>query len=72
MENPHEEQQNALISRIVLNVSKLNDALEQLNERLEEINEHNKDITIISRMWSNYNRSVLVHLDSTQSLAEPI
>ncbi|OZJ03001.1 Diphthamide biosynthesis protein 1 [Bifiguratus adelaidae] len=34
MENPHEEKQGALLSRIVANVEKLNDAVEELNDRL--------------------------------------
>lgn len=35
MNNPHEEQQNALMSRIILNVDKLNEAMRELNRSLE-------------------------------------
>ncbi|RUS31457.1 DASH complex subunit Dad4 [Jimgerdemannia flammicorona] len=72
MENPHEEQQNALLNRIIVNVQKLNDVVTEMTDRLQEINEHNRDIALIAQMWGNYNRSVLVQLESTQTLADPI
>ncbi|CAJ0845831.1 12803_t:CDS:10 [Entrophospora sp. SA101] len=37
MENPHEEQQRTLLHRIVLNIIKLNDALEDVNDRTQTI-----------------------------------
>ncbi|CAG8544270.1 13555_t:CDS:2 [Funneliformis caledonium] len=69
MENPHEEQQRMLLSRIVKNVEKLNDVLEDMNNRIQEINEYNRDIVILSQFWSNYNRSVTFNLESMQKLA---
>ncbi|KAL1930006.1 hypothetical protein VTP01DRAFT_1160 [Rhizomucor pusillus] len=71
MENPHEQQQNALLGRIVSNVSKLNEAVIELNDRLEELNKNNNDIVQIARMWSSYNASSQIHLESTKSLSDP-
>ncbi|GAB5588878.1 DASH complex subunit dad4 [Umbelopsis nana] len=72
MENPHEQQQNALLSRIVANVVKLNQVVTDLNERLEDINKHNNDIALIAQMWSTYGASVQIHLESTDNFSEPI
>ncbi|CAG8838413.1 14489_t:CDS:2, partial [Gigaspora margarita] len=35
VENPHEEQQKTLLNRIVSNVKKLNDVLEDMNSRIQ-------------------------------------
>ncbi|CAI2177947.1 5401_t:CDS:2 [Funneliformis geosporum] len=70
MENPHEEQQRMLLVRIVKNVEKLNDVLEDMNSRIQEINEYNRDIVILSQFWSNYNRNVTFNLESMQKLAD--
>ncbi|RIA94960.1 DASH complex subunit Dad4 [Glomus cerebriforme] len=71
MENPHEEQQRMLLGRIVNNVKKLNDVLEDMNSRIQEINEYNRDVVILSQFWSNYNRNVTFNLENMQKLADP-
>ena len=35
MENPHQEQQNAIMSRVISNVEKLNEAVMELNRSLQ-------------------------------------
>ncbi|ORX56333.1 hypothetical protein DM01DRAFT_1373181 [Hesseltinella vesiculosa] len=57
MENPYEHQQAQLLSRIVSNV---------------EINDDNADIAKLSEMWAAYDSSVQIHLESTNSLSEPL
>ncbi|CAB4412709.1 DASH complex, subunit Dad4 [Rhizophagus irregularis] len=69
--NPHEEQQRMLLGRIVNNVKKLNDALEDMNNRIQEINEYNQDVVVLSKFWSNYNRNVTYNLENIQKLADP-
>ncbi|KAI2019265.1 DASH complex subunit dad4 [Ophidiomyces ophidiicola] len=41
MESPHEQQQNLLLSRIVTNVEKLNEAVMMLNKSLQVWNAYN-------------------------------
>ncbi|KAI8374413.1 DASH complex subunit dad4 [Radiomyces spectabilis] len=72
MENPHEQQQNALLGRIVLNVTKLNNSVNELNERLEELSKSNNDITTIAQMWAAYSASVQIHLETTKSFSEAL
>ncbi|RHZ64112.1 hypothetical protein Glove_326g187 [Diversispora epigaea] len=72
MENPHEEQQKMLLGRIVSNVKKLNEVLEDMNSRIQEINEYNRDIVILSQFWSNYSRNATFNLESMQKLMEPM
>ncbi|SAM05879.1 hypothetical protein [Absidia glauca] len=71
MENPYEKRHNALLSRIVANVSRLNTSITALNERLETLNKENNDIATIAQLWSSYDNAVQIHLDSTQSLSRP-
>ncbi|CAG8558283.1 11224_t:CDS:2 [Paraglomus occultum] len=72
MENPHEEQQNSLLSRIISNVQKLNDVLEDVNERMDEINQYNEKIGVLSQVWANYSRNVMFNLQSIKKLEDPI
>ncbi|KAI9017924.1 DASH complex subunit Dad4 [Phycomyces nitens] len=72
MENPHEQQQNALINRIAANVNKLNGTVQELNKRLEAMNEQSKSIVALGQIWSAYNASVEIHLDNTKSFADPV
>ncbi|RKP12893.1 hypothetical protein BJ684DRAFT_10848 [Piptocephalis cylindrospora] len=71
MENPHDEQQMVLIRRVIHNVRKLNEVMEELNGRLADINESNREIATVSSIWSNYSRNALFHLETTGALADP-
>ncbi|KAL0145809.1 DASH complex subunit Dad4 [Mucor lusitanicus] len=70
MENPHEQQQIALLSRIIANVSKLNKSMEDMNTKLESINKDNSDVVLISDMWNAYNGSVRIHIDDAKEEAK--
>ncbi|RYP72702.1 hypothetical protein DL771_004038 [Monosporascus sp. 5C6A] len=71
MESPHEHQQNLLLSRIITNVEKLNEAIMVLNKNLQEINVQNMNIELVAQMFKNYQSNVLFHLEATDNLKEP-
>ncbi|KAL2358603.1 putative DASH complex subunit Dad4 [Cryomyces antarcticus] len=71
MESPHEHQQNVLLSRIVTNVEKLNEAIMVLNKSLQEINVQNMNVELVAQMFKNYQSSVLFHLEETGNLKDP-
>ncbi|KAF2687132.1 hypothetical protein K458DRAFT_385955 [Lentithecium fluviatile CBS 122367] len=71
MESPHEHQQSLLLSRIIVNVEKLNEAIMMLNKNLQEINLQNMDTELVSQMFKNYQSNVLFHLEATNGLKDP-
>ncbi|TLS31222.1 hypothetical protein PpBr36_02957 [Pyricularia pennisetigena] len=66
-ESPHEHQQNLLLSRIITNVEKLNEAIVVMNKSLQEINIQNMNVELVAQMFKNYQSNVLFHLEG-QSL----
>ncbi|BFZ53799.1 DASH complex subunit dad4 [Savitreella phatthalungensis] len=64
MENPHQEQQNAIMSRIIGNVEKLNEAVIELNKSLQTINMNNMNVELVSQMWANYSRNAGFYLET--------
>ncbi|KAF2268046.1 hypothetical protein CC78DRAFT_576597 [Lojkania enalia] len=70
-ESPHEHQQSLLISRIIVNVEKLNEAIMMLNKNLQEINIQNMDVELVAQMFKNYQSNVLFHLEATNGLKDP-
>ncbi|KAF2115839.1 DASH complex subunit Dad4 [Lophiotrema nucula] len=71
MESPHEHQQSLLLSRIIVNVEKLNEAIMMLNKNLQEINISNMDVELVAQMFKNYQSNVLFHLEATNGLKDP-
>ncbi|KAF2025984.1 DASH complex, subunit Dad4 [Setomelanomma holmii] len=71
MESPHEHQQSLLLSRIIVNVEKLNEAIMMLNKNLQEINIQNMDTELVAQMFKNYQSNVLFHLEATNGLQDP-
>ncbi|KAB5540513.1 DASH complex subunit Dad4 [Coniochaeta sp. 2T2.1] len=71
MESPHEHQQNLLLSRIITNVEKLNEAVFLMNKALQDINVQNMDIELVAQMFKNYQSNVLFHLEATDNLKDP-
>ncbi|EFX04567.1 mitochondrial outer membrane protein [Grosmannia clavigera kw1407] len=63
MESPHEHQQNLLLSRIITNVEKLNEAVLVMNKALQDINVQNMDVELVAQMFKNYRSNVLFHLE---------
>ncbi|KAK9766555.1 hypothetical protein K7432_004279 [Basidiobolus ranarum] len=72
MESPHEVQQKNLLSRIIVNVEKLNEVLEEVNDRMEELNNLNNDITMLSNIWSNFDRNVAFNLENIGAFDSPV
>ncbi|TLD15680.1 uncharacterized protein PgNI_01743 [Pyricularia grisea] len=70
-ESPHEHQQNLLLSRIITNVEKLNEAIVVMNKSLQEINIQNMNVELVAQMFKNYQSNVLFHLEATDNLKEP-
>ncbi|KZZ90689.1 DASH complex, subunit Dad4 [Ascosphaera apis ARSEF 7405] len=66
MESPHEQQQSLLLSRIISNVEKLNEAVMVLNNSLQEVNVENMNIELVAQMFKNYQSNVLFHLEATE------
>ncbi|KAL4804085.1 DASH complex subunit Dad4 [Aspergillus unguis] len=71
MENPHEQQQALLLSRIINNVEKLNEAVMEMNRRLQAVNIQTMDVELVAQMFKNYQSNVLFHLEATENLKEP-
>ncbi|KIH88547.1 mitochondrial outer membrane protein [Sporothrix brasiliensis 5110] len=63
-ESPHEHQQNLLLSRIITNVEKLNEAVMVMNKALQDINIQNMDVELVAQMFKNYRSNVLFHLEA--------
>ncbi|KAF3361294.1 hypothetical protein VDGD_08936 [Verticillium dahliae] len=70
-ESPHEHQQNLLLSRIIGNVEKLNEAIVVMNKSLQDINIQNMNIELVAQMFKNYQSNVLFHLEATDNLKPP-
>ncbi|KAJ5633404.1 DASH complexsubunit Dad4 [Penicillium lividum] len=87
MESPHEHQQSVLLSRIITNVEKLNEAVMAMNKGLQvwthpllhgaiidkskEVNIQNMNVELVAQMFKNYQSNVLFHLEATENLKEP-
>ncbi|CEJ84361.1 Putative DASH complex subunit dad4 [[Torrubiella] hemipterigena] len=71
MESPHAHQQNLLLSRIITNVEKLNEAVVVMNKSLQDINIQNMNVELVAQMFKNYQSNVLFHLEATDSLKPP-
>ncbi|EGX92889.1 DASH complex subunit DAD4 [Cordyceps militaris CM01] len=70
-ESPHEHQQSLLISRIINNVEKLNEAVVVMNKSLQDINIQNMNVELVAQMFKNYQSNVLFHLEATDNLKPP-
>ncbi|KIW11786.1 hypothetical protein PV08_09058 [Exophiala spinifera] len=71
-ESPHEQQQSLLLSRIITNIEKLNEAIAMMNRNLQEVNVQNMNIELVAQMFKNYQSNVLFHLEATENLKDPI
>ncbi|EEA19847.1 DASH complex subunit dad4 [Talaromyces marneffei ATCC 18224] len=71
MESPHEHQQSLLLSRIITNIEKLNEAVMVLNKSLQEVNVQNMNVELVAQMFKNYQSNVLFHLEATDNIKDP-
>ncbi|EGV63809.1 DASH complex subunit dad4 [Yamadazyma tenuis] len=72
MQNPHEQAQSALLSRIINNVENLNESVVAMNKSLQEINRRNLDIEIASQLWEGYASNAAFDLERTGDKTDPI
>ncbi|KAK6453795.1 DASH complex subunit Dad4 [Scheffersomyces xylosifermentans] len=72
MENPHEQAQNALLSRIINNMENLNESVVTINKCLQEVNRNNLDTEILSQMWESYLRNAEFNLEATGQKKDPL
>ncbi|RVX67599.1 hypothetical protein B0A52_08128 [Exophiala mesophila] len=72
MESPHEQQQSLLLSRIITNIEKLNEAVAMMNRNLQEVNIQNMNVELVAQMFKNYQSNVLFHLEATDNLKDPV
>ncbi|CAO1624963.1 unnamed protein product [Parajaminaea phylloscopi] len=66
IENPHEQRQTVLLSRIIKNVDLLNESLEELGRSLAEINFYNEGNAEVADMWENYRRNAAFNLETLE------
>ncbi|KAL4799254.1 DASH complex subunit Dad4 [Aspergillus venezuelensis] len=71
MESPHEHQQALILSRVINNIQKLNEAVADMNTLLQGINIQNMNVELVAQMFKNYQSNVLFHLEATENLKEP-
>ncbi|KAI9314101.1 DASH complex subunit Dad4 [Dichotomocladium elegans] len=71
MEDPHEQQQNALLGRIVANTQVLNNSLVRLNHRLEEVNKDVNEVARLAKIWTSYRSSAQIFLETTKTFSDP-
>ncbi|EXJ76736.1 uncharacterized protein A1O5_01244 [Cladophialophora psammophila CBS 110553] len=64
MESPHEQQQSLLLSRIITNIEKLNEAVMMMNRNLQDVNVQNMNVELVAQMFKNYQSNVLFHLEA--------
>ncbi|OQV10473.1 hypothetical protein CLAIMM_14466 [Cladophialophora immunda] len=72
MESPHEQQQSLLLSRIITNIEKLNEAVMMMNRNLQDVNVQNMNVELVAQMFKNYQSNVLFHLEATDNLKDPL
>ncbi|KAG9796049.1 hypothetical protein KCU88_g17, partial [Aureobasidium melanogenum] len=64
-ESPHEQQQSLLLSRIITNIEKLNEAVAMMNRNLQVWSDRgsNMNVELVAQMFKNYQSNVLFHLE---------
>ncbi|KAL7662525.1 DASH complex subunit DAD4 [[Candida] zeylanoides] len=72
MENPHEQVQNALLSRIINNMEDLNESIVTMNKSLQELNRENMNSELLSQMWENYSKNSQFNLETTGQVQPPM
>ncbi|AQZ09739.1 DAD4 (YDR320C-A) [Zygosaccharomyces parabailii] len=65
MENPYEQVQVNILSRIMGNIERLNQSVSTLNQELANINRKNQNLEIMGQICENYRDSIQFNLDTT-------
>lgn len=72
MENPYEQVQVNILSRIVGNIERLNQSVVTLNQELDNINRKNRNLEIMGQICENYHNSIQFNLEATGSKQPPL
>ncbi|GAA6038183.1 hypothetical protein JCM8097_005782 [Rhodosporidiobolus ruineniae] len=72
MNNPYEEQQEAVLSRILGTVDKLNESMLELNKEIQNVNGYNASTAEVVELWTSYMRNVQWNLQSQKALHPPV
>ncbi|QLG71980.1 hypothetical protein HG535_0C03330 [Zygotorulaspora mrakii] len=72
MENPYEQVQVNILSRIVGNIEKLNQSVTTLNQELDSINTKNRNLEIMGQICENYHNSIQFNLNATGNRKPPL
>ncbi|POY74565.1 hypothetical protein BMF94_2326 [Rhodotorula taiwanensis] len=72
MNNPYEEEQVVIISRILGRVEKMNESMLELNRSVEQVNNYNVSIAEVVELWSTYMRNVSWNLQAQNELHPPV
>ncbi|BGP55637.1 hypothetical protein JCM8202_004898 [Rhodotorula sphaerocarpa] len=72
MNNPYEEEQVVIISRILGRVEKMNESMLELNRSIEQVNNYNASTAEVVELWSTYMRNVTWNLTAQNELHPPV
>ncbi|CAL9730712.1 DASH complex subunit Dad4p [Monosporozyma unispora] len=68
MENPYESTQRNILSRIINNMTRLNQSVVTMNQELKIINAKNQQLCTVATICDNYQESVQFNLTTTDQL----
>lgn len=71
MENPFEQTQRSILSRIINNVERLNQSVTTMNQELALINSKNEQLCTVATICDNYQESVQFNITTTGQLKPP-
>ena len=71
MQNPFEQTQKSLLSRIIGNVERLNQGVITLNQELSIINSKNQQLCNIATICDHYQESLEFNISATGQLKPP-
>lgn len=66
MENPLEELQSVLLSRMIGNIDKLNEGFLEFIKSLQQINSFNYESNQLISLWISYYRNVKFNLEASR------
>lgn len=71
MENPHEQQQERLLQRIVTSVARLADVVDAINAELEPLEKHTPTVFYCNDVWAGVNSKLGVSFRALQPELPP-
>ncbi|GAA5983428.1 hypothetical protein JCM10908_000283 [Rhodotorula pacifica] len=72
MDDPYQQEQEVILSRIIGRVEKINESMLELNRSIEQVNGYNASIAEVTELWSTYMRNVTWNLKSQNELHPPV